>query len=69
MTVSELIGKRVLVKGQHYGKTIVEEFKIIEISPSTEWIKVQNQYGNKYWKSKNDIFVVEVLLTIEKPSN
>jgi hypothetical protein len=69
MEVNELIGKRVLLKGQQHGKIMVEEFKILEISPSGVWIKVLNQYGIKQWKAKDEIFLVEVLLTVEKPKN
>jgi len=69
MELNDLIGKRVLLKGQNYGKTIVEEFKVLEIAPSGNWIKVQNQYGGKYWRAKDDMFLVEILLSSDKPKD
>jgi hypothetical protein len=51
-------------------KQTVEEIKILEISPSGNWVKTQNMNGNKYWKHSSDIVPMEVLASLEtKPSN
>lgn len=59
------------VKNGHFSTAqTVEEFKVLEISPSGKWVKVQNTYGNKFWKSAADITPVEILEEIEKaPKN
>lgn len=64
-----LLGERVLVisKQRRYSSsTEIEELKILELSPSESYVKVQNQYGNKIWKSTQDITPVEILLMREK---
>ena len=72
MTIQKLLHKRILVaeKGHSYsGEKIVKEIKILEISPSLNWIKIMNDNGNKYWKHYSDIVPVEVLAMIntDKP--
>jgi hypothetical protein len=73
MNLSELLHKRVLVAEKERGynsKQTVEEIKILEISPSGNWVKTQNMNGNKYWKHSSDIVPMEVLASLEtKPSN
>jgi hypothetical protein len=73
MNISELLYKRVLVaeKERSYNsKQTVEEIKILEISPSGDWVKIQNMNGNKYWKHSSDIVPIEILASIEtKPNN
>jgi len=73
MNLSELLHKRVLVAEKERGynsKQTVEEIKILEISPSGNWVKIQNMNGNKFWKHSSDIVPMEVLTSLEtKPSN
>lgn len=74
MTIFDLLHKRVLVAEKSTGynsKNVVEEIKILEISPSGLWVKIQNMNGNKFWKMSSDIVPIEVLahLNIDKPSN
>lgn len=64
MLLNELIGQRLLVKGLsgRYGSNqTVDEIKIIELSPSGNWVKIMNGYGSKFWKAVSDIAVIEVL--------
>jgi hypothetical protein len=67
---ADLLFKRILVvvKEDSYrsSNSKIEELKILEISPSGKWVKVQNQYGNKFWKSSSDITPVEVLPNLTK---
>jgi hypothetical protein len=62
--LNDLIGKRILVKtlAVRYGVgSSVEEIKIVEISPSGNWIKILNGHGSKFWKAASDIALIEVL--------
>jgi len=70
MEITELLHKRILVAitGNRYfssQKSTVEEIKILEVSPSENWIKIQNMNGNKFWKNADDIKPVEVLESIK----
>jgi len=71
MNVNELLHKRILVaekeSGYRSGQKI-EEIKVLEISPSANWVKIQNQYGKKFWKSAADIVPIEILAPTGKPS-
>lgn len=63
MDIRELLHKRVLVKvkGQRYQADSVEEVKVLEVSPSGNWTKLQNLNGFKYWKPTTDVALVETL--------
>lgn len=65
MLLNEMVGQRLLVKGISSGFSnsvnSVDEIKILEISPSGNWVKIMNGYGNKFWKPLSDIAVIEVL--------
>jgi len=71
--ISELVHKRILVaeKEQSFShKSTVVELKILEVSPSQNWVKVQNTFGQKYWKPVGDIVPIEVLASVlDKPTN
>jgi hypothetical protein len=74
MKLDELLHKRVLIaeKESSWGnnKKTVKEIKILEISPSGNWVKIMNDNGNKYWLHYSDITPIEVLMNIDpKPSN
>ena len=66
MSVNELIGKRCLMKGYtKYARNDVEEFKVLEVSPSGNWMRLMNSSGYKFWKAVTDMSLVEVLKQIE----
>ena len=66
MNINELLDKRVLMTVSHYGSSgNVEEFKIIEVSPSGAWVKLMNCNGRKFWKQVPALGLVEVLRDIE----
>ena len=73
MKLEELLHKRILViqKERGYSPTqTVEELKILEISPTGNFVKIQNMNGNKYWRHSSDLVPIEVLLSLEtKPIN
>lgn len=74
MNLFDLLHKRILVaeKGRGYSSPqTVEELKILEISPSGNWVKIQNMNGQKFWKSASDITPIEVLahLNTDKPTS
>lgn len=73
MDITKMLHKRILVAEKLQGfnsKSTVEEIKILEISPSGIWIKIQNMNGNKYWKNYSDINPIEVLenINLDKPN-
>ena len=66
-----LIHKRILIAEKESGYRTgqkIEEVKVLEISPSGHWVKIQNQNGQKFWKSRADIVPVEILGQTEKPT-
>lgn len=73
MNLKELLHKRILVSektNSYNSASIVTELKILEVSPSGNWVKVQNMNGNKYWKHVSDVVPIEILESIEsKPTN
>ena len=63
MRIQELVGKRVLLKVGHrtlYAAS-VEEYKVLEVSPSGNWVKLMNLNGYKFWKAVTEISFVEEL--------
>ena len=71
MIASDLLRKRCLLNLNvgRYGEKRIEEYKILEIAPSGNWIKVMNCHGNKFWKAAIEIDLVEELidLSLGKP--
>jgi len=67
MNVSDLVGVIVLgyYKASNFGSKSVEEFKIIETSPSRNWVKVMDQHGRKFWRMVADISIVEILIDLK----
>ena len=64
-TIQSLLGKRCLLKiSKSYGGE-VSEYKIIEISPSGNWIKIQNLFGQKIWKAITEISFIEELIDLK----
>ena len=70
MELKELLGKRVLLGEKTYSNKITaSEFKILGLSPSKTWVRVQNEHGNKFWKASVEIYLLEILLISDKPTN
>lgn len=69
MTAFDLLHKRVLIattkRGYASGNN-AEEIKILEVSPSGNWIKIQDGDGRKYWRHYSDIVIVERLESLNK---
>jgi len=64
MNVIELVGQRclLLVSGLRYSRqNEVQEYRVLEASPSGNWIRLMNAFGNKFWKPVGEVSVVEVL--------
>jgi hypothetical protein len=62
--MNNLVGKRVLLKINHnkfYMGGDVQEYKVLEISESGNWVKLMNINGNKFWKAVSDVSFVEEL--------
>lgn len=67
--ISEILHKRILVttKESSYRYSPVTELKVLEASPSGDFLKVMDMDGRKFWKSTCDITLVEILHSLEKP--
>lgn len=65
MNIRDLVGRRCLVtlskSLQNYRREDTQEVKIIEVSPSGQWTKVQNLYGTRFWLPTSGVALVEVL--------
>ena len=67
--MENLIGKRILVAKSNNGyrsEQTIEELKILEISPSSQWVKIMNDCGQKFWRAYNSITPIEILADKEK---
>lgn len=73
MNLNEVLGKRVLVAEKLYGLSSqnrnVKELKILELSPSGNWVRVMNDNGGKHWLHYLDINIIEVLSSLEPNPN
>jgi hypothetical protein len=70
MDMNEYVGKRcLLIVAVKFCSGVVEEFKVLELSPSGNWVKLMNLNGRKLWKALSEISFVELLkdFNIEKP--
>ena len=66
MNITELIGKRVLMtEKERFGRQDITEIKILEISPSGNWVKLMNMHGNKYWRPVTNLALIEVLIDLK----
>jgi hypothetical protein len=66
MNIRDYVNKRCLLKVTKGYSSDVQEFKIIEVSPSDNWVKLQSNYsGQKFWKQIADIAFVELLQEFE----
>jgi hypothetical protein len=67
MDIRPLIHKRVLLTINNapngYRETI-QEYKVLELSPSGNFVKLQNTFGSKFWRA-----LVEVLQEMEAKPN
>jgi hypothetical protein len=74
MNVTELLGKRVLLKlgAKNYAGYIaseVSEYRVLEVSPSGVWVKLMNINGHRFWKALSDIFFLEELQDVKPPQD
>ena len=72
INIDDILHKRILVaekQNSYSSDKTVKEIKILEISPSKNWVKIMNDNGNKFWKHYSDIIPIEVLqsLNMHKP--
>ena len=63
MNITELLGKRCLlqVNAGRFSSQKVDEYKVLEIAPSGNWVKLQSIYGNKFWRPVAEVSFVEEL--------
>lgn len=66
--LSRYVGKRLLVRipgvnHSRYGANVIEA-KILEASPSGNYVKLLNIWGEKFWKATSEITFIEELKTL-----
>ena len=69
MNILNLIGERVLlkIKGRYgWQNDDVTEYKVLEVSPSGNWVKLMSIYGNKFWKPLAEVSYIEKLVKLVK---
>jgi len=74
MDIKNFVGKRCLLKisnGGYSNHGNVDEYKVLELSPSGNWVKVMNLYGNKFWRLVTEISFLEELIDfkLDKPTS
>ena len=64
--INSMIGKRILLQlARGYGgHGAVQEYKVLEISPSGAWVKLMNPDGRKLWEAAKSLAVVETLADV-----
>lgn len=67
MDIKTIVGKRCLLKltTASYRFGDVTEYRVLEISPSGNWLKLQNLNGNKFWKPIQEVAFVETLIDLK----
>ncbi len=65
--VNDILGERVLatIGDSSYPRGVVEEYKILELSPSGNWLKVMNSNGRKFWRSIQHVQLIEILVDLK----
>jgi hypothetical protein len=63
--VTELVGKRALMKIRtgRYGDGAITEYRIMEVSPSGNWVRVMKE-GHAFWAAVVECSLVEELLPL-----
>ena len=61
--ITDLIGERALLKlgTGRWGAETVEEYMIVEVSPSGKWVRIRNVHGNRFWRPVSEVNFVEKL--------
>lgn len=67
MSIVELVGKRCLLKAGRHER--VKEYRVLEVSPSGQWVRLKDENGTKYWLAVVEVSLVEELrdLKAERP--
>ena len=72
-TIFDLVHKRILVAEKETGTyaraQVVKEYRVMEVSPSGNGVKLMDMDGRKYWRNAGDIKPIEILALAEKPKN
>jgi hypothetical protein len=61
--VTTLVGKRILatLDATTFGRRCPEEYRVLEVSPSGNFVRLQNAHGNKFWRMAGEVAVLEEL--------
>jgi len=68
MDIRGFVGKRVLLSesdSKTWRRDGVEEYKVVEVSPSGNWVKLMNVNTRKFWRAVSTCALVEVLKELE----
>jgi hypothetical protein len=62
MDIRSFVGKRCLLKTSAGYSSNIDEYKVLEVSPSGNWVKIMNLNGHKFWKAVQDVSFIEELI-------
>lgn len=67
MNIGDYVGKRILIReiGAFGASKAVEEYRVLEVSPSGNYARIMNGFGRKFWKGVTEIHFVEELRAFE----
>jgi len=66
LPVTALVGRRVLISGERrFSNETVTEMKILEVSPSGQWVKMMSMVGTRFWRPTTNVSLIEVLLDLK----
>jgi len=60
------VGQRLLLTIGCSPRKSVEEYEVLELSPSEEWVKLKNMDGSQFWEKGINIIIFEKLHTLDK---
>lgn len=65
-SLHDLVGKRALLSlsTSRYGGANIDEYRVLELSPSGNWVKLMNLHGLKFWKPVTALSFVEELIDL-----
>lgn len=66
MDLRDLVGRRVLATTSiHRTVGSIQEYRILEVSPSGNYTRIMDAFGHKIWRLSTDLIVVETLVMPE----
>lgn len=68
VAITEYVGRRVLMslKQGPWGHSVAyDEMRVLEVSPSGNFVRLMNTFGRKFWRPVVDCALIEALTPLE----